>query len=102
MHLAIIPACAPSIVVACADGSALRPRAAGIAAKKNFTDHDIVNFLTNVECLEGLFDTWGTFGVGTALCLPEPLMSAVPLHTEALRGISLCSYIYLDGTSRKT
>ena len=38
--------------------------AAGIAAKNNFTDKDIVDFLTNVECLEGLFDTWGTFGRG--------------------------------------
>ena len=30
----------------------------------NFTDKDIVRFLTNVECLEGLFDTWGVFGQG--------------------------------------
>jgi len=37
---------------------------AGIAARKDYTDQDIVNFLTNVECLEGLFDTWGTFGRG--------------------------------------
>ncbi|EIE26936.1 hypothetical protein COCSUDRAFT_59434 [Coccomyxa subellipsoidea C-169] len=35
-----------------------------LAAKKNFTDKDIIHFLTNVECLEGLFDTWGTFGYG--------------------------------------
>ncbi|BDA43081.1 Desiccation-related protein PCC13-62 [Coccomyxa sp. Obi] len=35
-----------------------------LAAKQNFTDKDIVHFLTNVECLEGLFDTWGTFGHG--------------------------------------
>ena len=38
--------------------------AAAIAAKQNYTDHDIVNFLTNVECLEGQFDTWGAFGFG--------------------------------------
>ena len=25
---------------------------------------DIVDFLVNVECLEGLFDTWGVFGQG--------------------------------------
>ena len=25
---------------------------------------DIINFLTNVECLEGQFDTYGTFGRG--------------------------------------
>ena len=25
---------------------------------------DIVDFLVNVECLEGLFDTWGVFGRG--------------------------------------
>ncbi|CAL8468921.1 g8462 [Coccomyxa elongata] len=37
---------------------------AGIAARMNYTDRDIVEFLTNVECLEGLFDTWGTFGHG--------------------------------------
>jgi hypothetical protein len=37
---------------------------AGIAAKKDYTDQDIINFLTNVECLEGQFDTWGAFGVG--------------------------------------
>ena len=30
----------------------------------NYTDKDIVRFLTNVECLEGLFDTWGVFGHG--------------------------------------
>jgi hypothetical protein len=37
---------------------------AGGAARMNFTDKDIVRFLTNVECLEGLFDTWGVFGQG--------------------------------------
>ena len=36
----------------------------GIAAKQNYTDADIINFLTNVECLEGQFDTWGAFGFG--------------------------------------
>ncbi|CAL5223508.1 g6035 [Coccomyxa viridis] len=36
----------------------------GIAAKNNYSDKDIVRFLTNVECLEGLFDTWGVFGHG--------------------------------------
>ncbi|KAA6426930.1 MAG: hypothetical protein FRX49_03254 [Trebouxia sp. A1-2] len=36
----------------------------GIAAKQNYTDADIVNFLTNVECIEGQFDTWGAFGFG--------------------------------------
>lgn len=30
----------------------------------NYTDRDIVNFLGNVECLEGLFDTYGAFGFG--------------------------------------
>ena len=37
---------------------------AAIAAKQAYTDKDIIDFLTNVECLEGLFDTWGTFGRG--------------------------------------
>ena len=36
--------------------------AAAIAFKKELTDMDIIHFLTNVECLEGQFDTWGTFG----------------------------------------
>ncbi|KAK9915431.1 hypothetical protein WJX75_009080 [Coccomyxa subellipsoidea] len=35
-----------------------------LAAKQSFTDKDIVHFLTNVERLEGQFDTWGTFGHG--------------------------------------
>lgn len=38
--------------------------AGGIAAKQNYTDADIINFLTNVECIEGQFDTWGAFGFG--------------------------------------
>ena len=25
---------------------------------------DLIDFVVNVECLEGLFDTWGTFGRG--------------------------------------
>lgn len=37
---------------------------AGAKARGDFTDKDIIDFLTNVECLEGLFDTWGTFGRG--------------------------------------
>lgn len=36
--------------------------AAAIAAKQDYNDIDIIHFLTNVECLEGQFDTWGTFG----------------------------------------
>ena len=36
--------------------------AVGGAARNNFTDRDIVDFLVNVECLEGLFDTWGVYG----------------------------------------
>ena len=38
---------------------------AGAAArgyKGGISDKDIVDFLVNVECLEGLFDTWGVFG----------------------------------------
>ena len=30
-----------------------------MAQRLNFTDADIVNFLTNVECLEGRFDSMG-------------------------------------------
>ena len=51
-------------VLTIADSYALPCAAGGIAAKQNYTDHDIVNFLTNVECLEGQFDTWGAFGFG--------------------------------------
>jgi hypothetical protein len=38
--------------------------AAGAAARGNFTDADRIDFLTNVECLEGQFDTYGAFGTG--------------------------------------
>ena len=38
--------------------------AAAIAFRGNYTDKDYIDFATNVECLEGLFDTWGTFGRG--------------------------------------
>lgn len=38
--------------------------AAGARARANYTDQDIIDFLVNVECLEGEFDTWGTFGRG--------------------------------------
>lgn len=37
---------------------------AGAHARANYTDQDIIDFLVNVECLEGEFDTWGTFGRG--------------------------------------
>lgn len=37
---------------------------AGMAAKGNYTDKDIIDFLVNVECLEGQFDTYGAFGFG--------------------------------------
>ena len=42
----------------------LASAAAAIAARGTYTDMDILEFLTNVECLEGLFDTYGTFGRG--------------------------------------
>lgn len=34
------------------------------AARNGFSDRDIIDFLVNVECLEGQFDTWGAFGFG--------------------------------------
>ena len=37
-----------------------------MAQRMNFTDADIVNFLTNVECLEGRFDSMGTLVRGLA------------------------------------
>ena len=64
-------------------------RAAAIAAKQNFTDIDIIRFLTNVECLEGLFDTWGTFGHGFIQNLelggPTPIGARAAALTEATR-----------------
>ncbi|KAK9805704.1 hypothetical protein WJX72_012559 [[Myrmecia] bisecta] len=61
---------------------------AGIAAKQNFTDKDIIDFLVNVECLEGLFDTWGTFGNGFVGNLelggPTPLGARKANLTEAV------------------
>ena len=32
--------------------------------RTHILSQDLVDFLVNVECLEGLFDTWGTFGRG--------------------------------------
>ena len=34
------------------------------AFRNGFTDRDIIDFLVNVECLEGQFDTYGAFGHG--------------------------------------
>jgi hypothetical protein len=34
------------------------------AARNGWTDRDIIDFLVNVECLEGQFDTYGAFGHG--------------------------------------
>ena len=39
--------------------------AGAAAARGSYTDRDIINFLVNVECLEGLFDTWGMFLSGS-------------------------------------
>ncbi|DBB03426.1 hypothetical protein WJX82_005723 [Trebouxia sp. C0006] len=62
---------------------------AGIAAKQNYSDLDIVHFLTNVECLEGQFDTWGTFGFGfidnLTLGGPTPLGARAANLTEMTR-----------------
>lgn len=35
---------------------------AGLAARKDYTDKDIVDFLCNTECVEGRFDTMGVQG----------------------------------------
>ncbi len=55
----------------------------------NYTDIDIIRFLTNVECLEGLFDTWGTFGHGFINNLelggPTPIGAKAANLTEATR-----------------
>jgi len=65
------------------------PCAAAIAAKKNFTDIDLIRFATNVECLEGQFDTWGVFGHGIINNLqlggPAPLGARAANLTEATR-----------------
>ena len=48
---------------------------------------DIINFLTNVECLEGQFDTYGTFGRGfldnLAMGGPTPIGAQKANLTEA-------------------
>ncbi len=54
----------PDALARCSAHASGIAHAGGIAARANFTDKDIVDFLVNVECLEGLFDTWGTFGHG--------------------------------------
>lgn len=56
--------------------------AAGIAAKQNYTDADIVNFLTNVECLEGQFDTFGAFGFGFVGEFQASLLHQLPLAAD--------------------
>ena len=59
------PVSGQSMHIGCTARTCLRDAlTGGIAARGNFTDKDIVDFLVNVECLEGLFDTWGTFGHG--------------------------------------
>ena len=61
--------------------------AVGIAAKQGYTDMDIINFLTNVACLEGQFDTYGTFGRGfldnLAMGGPTPIGAQKANLTEA-------------------
>ncbi len=55
----------------------------------NFTDLDLVRFATNVECLEGLFDTYGVFGHGFIENLelggPPPIGARQAPLTEATR-----------------
>ncbi|KAK9837750.1 hypothetical protein WJX74_004245 [Apatococcus lobatus] len=62
---------------------------AALAQRMSYTDLDIVHFLTNVECLEGQFDTYGTFGRGfldnLTLGGPEPLgVRKANLSAEAM------------------
>lgn len=66
--------------------------AGGIAAKQNYTDADIIDFLTNVECIEGQFDTWGAFGFGFVgksmpLCCPQENFLSL---THCCLGVHLC------------
>ena len=64
------------------------------AFRNGFTDRDIIDFLVNVECLEGQFDTYGAFGhgffnnlsMGGMYKLPDILMTQWSLH--ALSGAS--------------
>ena len=79
--------------------------AAGIAAKQGYTDRDIITFLTNVECLEGQFDTWGTFGRGFINGLemggPTPIGAQKANLTEAtlryLEEVAINEQVLLPG-----
>lgn len=55
----------------------------------NFTDLDLIRFATNVECLEGQFDTYGTFGHGFINNLnlggPQPIGARQANLTEFTR-----------------
>jgi len=46
---------------------------ATIAAKRDYTDKDILDFLTNTECLESIFNTYAAFGTN----IPNDLHAAV-------------------------
>ena len=63
--------------------------AAAIAFKGNYTDMDLLRFITNLECLEAQFEMYGVFGrnVSTNLTLsgPVPLGAKQANLTEAVR-----------------
>ncbi|KAK9841033.1 hypothetical protein WJX81_006662 [Elliptochloris bilobata] len=54
---------------------------AAIAFKANYTDKDLVRFLTNVECLEAQFDFFGAFGRNIISTLT--LNGSAPLGAKA-------------------
>ncbi|CAK0733964.1 hypothetical protein CVIRNUC_000362 [Coccomyxa viridis] len=56
---------------------------AGMAAKMNFTDKDVIDFLVNVECLEGLFDT--LHHVGDSMPLYSQLLSFLKVFSHKAR-----------------
>ena len=76
--------------------------AAAIAFRGNYTDMDYIDFATNIECLEGLFDTWGTFGRGFVGALPFQFGRDHAPH----QGVSICSSLlffpYMHVTRRDT
>jgi hypothetical protein len=51
--------------------------AAARSYKGGISDKDIVDFLVNVECLEGQFDTWGVFGARPLGSVPPPCAASV-------------------------
>jgi hypothetical protein len=60
----------------CVQANEARAGAAARGYKGGISDKDIIDFLVNVECLEGLFDTWGVFGQARSVPRGMPVQSS--------------------------